>query len=80
MFIATDTPRADGDKGDPPAVRVLLPGSKSSVSLADLVKDVPKDVLDTKEKAKDSLVYICEGIPPLPERSSCLSKRASLWN
>ena len=37
--------------------------------MSDLMKDaVPKNVLDTKEKAKDGLVYICEGIPPLPAK------------
>ena len=66
-FIVTGTA---GDKGDPPAVRVLPSGAKDTVSLADLVKDAAaKSAPDIKEKAKDGLIYICEGIPPLPAKT-----------
>ena len=70
-FIVAGVTGTAGDDGDPepPAVRVLPSGSKETVSLADLVKDSVSKVPDTpKEKVKDGLVYICEGIPPLPAK------------
>ena len=57
---------------DPPAVRELALGStKVVVTLSDILKDTAATVppkpstAEAKEKTKEGLIYICEGIPPL---------------
>lgn len=69
MLIATGSPPSKDGDSDPPAVCVIPSLPKDTVTLADIVKDSSlKTAADPKEKAKDTLVYICDGIPPLPTK------------
>ena len=56
----------EGDSNEP-AIQILPSGSKDSITLSDILKDTPVEAPKSmeKDKAKDSLVYICEGIYPL---------------
>ena len=60
----------EGDSSEP-AIRILPSGSKGSITLSNTSKDTPVAV-DHKsmdeDKAKNSLVYVREGIPPLPAK------------
>ena len=59
----------EGDSNEP-AIWILSSRSKDSITLSDILKETPVVAPKSmeKDKAKDSLVYICKGIPPLPAK------------
>ncbi len=59
-----------GDSDLEPPVRLLPSRPTEVVTLSDIMTDstnVPAKTPE-REKSKDSLVYICDGIPPLPAK------------